>query len=232
MEKRILLLEDEEHLSDVIKMNLEMEGYEVVAVNDGKKAIKAFVEQRFSLAILDVMVPELSGFDVCEQIRLDDAHIPIIFLTAKDSSLDRVNGLKRGADDYLTKPFNLEEFILRVKSLLKRGATLDVADQNEMLEFNFGSNYVNFSTFEAIGINGSVTLTKKEVKLLKLLIERKGEVVSRNLILQNVWGYDVFPTTRTIDNFILNFRKYFETNHKEPIYFHSVRGIGYKFTEM
>jgi two-component system alkaline phosphatase synthesis response regulator PhoP len=231
MEKRILLLEDEEHLSEVIKMNLEMEGYEVITASDGKKAVKAFAEQRFSLAILDVMVPELNGFDVCEQIRLDDAHIPIIFLTAKDSSIDRINGLKRGADDYLTKPFNLEEFILRVKSLLKRGAAVDIVNENEMIEYRFGKNYVNFTTFEAQCETGNVTLTKKEVKLLKLLVERKGEVVSRNLILQNVWGYDVFPTTRTIDNFILNFRKYFEPNFKEPVYFHSVRGVGYKFVE-
>lgn len=230
MEKRILLLEDELHLQEVIKLNLELEGFEVVVVSSGSKAIRLFETQRFDLAVLDVMVPDLNGFDVCEQIRIQDSHIPIIMLTAKDSSLDKINGLKRGADDYLTKPFNLEEFLLRVKSLLRRSHAPSEEPQ-DLSEYRFGENYINFITFQAKGIQGEVTLTKKEVKLLKLLIERKNEVVSRNLILQNVWGYDIYPTTRTIDNFIMNFRKYFEKDQKEPLHFHSVRGVGYRFTE-
>jgi len=224
-------MEDEDNLQEVIKMNLELEGYEVIAVNTGTKALKLFKEQRFNLFVLDVMVPEINGFDVCEQIRLDDAHTPIIFLTAKDTSLDKINGLKRGADDYLTKPFHLEELILRVKSLVKRSAMPDNVKENELIEYSFGENYINFNTYEAKSHRGDVSLTKREVKLLKLLIERKNEVVSRNVILQNVWGYDVYPTTRTIDNFILNFRKYFENDPREPLYFHSIRGVGYKFTE-
>jgi two-component system, OmpR family, alkaline phosphatase synthesis response regulator PhoP len=223
---RILLVEDEENIRDVVKLNLEIEGYEVVEADNGRDAVTFFNEQHFDLIVLDVMLPELNGFDVCEQIRLNNTSVPIIFLTAKDSAQDRVAGLKKGADDYLPKPFTLEELLLRIQNLLKRSSKL-VADEVEM--YRFGKNQVNFATFEAINESGSFMLTKKEAMLLKLLIERKNEVVSRNQILQFVWGYDVFPSTRTIDNFILSFRKYFETDPHNPRYFLSIRGVGYKF---
>ncbi len=227
---RILLVEDEDNIRENLKLNLELENYEVVAVADGLKGIKAFREQRFNLVILDVMMPEMDGFEVCEQIRLEDMDTPILFLTAKDTSQDRVKGLKTGGDDYLTKPFNLEELLLRVRNLLKRSVRTHSLN-DEFHEYGFGGNKINFITYEAEGLNGTVKLTNKELKLLKLLIDRKNEVVSRQHILQTVWGYDVYPSTRTIDNFILAFRKYFEKNPKNPIYFHSIRGVGYKFTE-
>lgn len=227
---RILLAEDEEHLRDNIKMNLELEGYEVVAVNNGLDALKKFRDQRFNLVILDVMMPEMDGLEACQQIRLEDMEIPVLFLTAKDSSQDVVRGLKQGADDYLTKPFNLEELLLRTKALVKRGLS-DREKEEHIQTYTFGGNTINFITFEATGINGTFTLTKKELKLLKLLIDRKGEVVSRQQILQYVWGYDVYPSTRTIDNFILSFRKYFEKDPKNPVHFHSIRGVGYKFVD-
>ncbi len=224
---RILLVEDEENIKDVIKLNLEMEGYEVVSTGNGKQAIKYFNEQHFDLLLLDVMLPEVDGFQICEQVRLTNMEVPIIFLTAKDTPMDRVAGLKKGADDYLTKPFNLEELLLRVSNLLKRSSK---APSNTPEIFQFGENTVNFLTFEAEANQGKFNLTKKEAMLLKLLIDRKNEVVSRQQILQSVWGYDVYPSTRTIDNFILSFRKYFEVDPRHPKFFQSVRGVGYKFT--
>jgi two-component system, OmpR family, alkaline phosphatase synthesis response regulator PhoP len=223
---RILLVEDEESIRDVVKLNLELEGYEAVATDNGKEAIRLCQEQHFDLLVLDVMLPEMNGFEICEQVRLTNHDTPIIFLTAKDSPQDRVSGLKKGADDYLTKPFNLEELLLRVQNLLKR-SNKQAAELSEI--YHFGNNEVNFSTFEAKGNQGEFMMTKKESMLLKLLVERKNEVVSRNQILQFVWGYDVFPSTRTIDNFILSFRKYFEIDPHDPKYFLSIRGVGYKF---
>lgn len=225
---RILLVEDEENIRDVVKLNLEMEDYEVVATDNGKDAIKNFHEQHFDLLILDVMLPEIDGFQICEQVRLTNMEVPIIFLTAKDTAIDRITGLKKGADDYLTKPFNLEELLLRVQNLIKRTSK---SPENTPEIYSFGSNEINFITFEAKGNPGNFTLTKKEAMLLKLLIDRKNEVVSRQQILQSVWGYDVYPSTRTIDNFILSFRKYFEEDPKNPQSFLSVRGVGYKFQE-
>lgn len=225
---RILLVEDEEYLRGLIRLNLEMEAYEVVTASNGKDAVKLFHEQHFDLVVLDVMLPEMNGFQVCEQIRLSNVKTPIIFLTAKDSSEDIIQGLKKGGDDYLTKPFVLEEFLLRIKNLLKR--TSKEQEMNLSI-YQFGNNTVNFATYEATGDNGHFQLTKKEALLLKLLIDKKNQVVSRNEILQAVWGYDVYPSTRTIDNFILSFRKYFEQDPKNPVYFLSVRGVGYKFTE-
>ncbi len=223
---RILLVEDEENIRNVVKLNLEMEGYEVVETDNGKEAVHLSQEQHFDLLILDVMLPEMSGFEICEQVRLSNTSVPIIFLTAKDTSQDRITGLKKGADDYLTKPFSLEELLLRVQNLLKR-SNKQAAEDSEI--FKFGKNEVNFSTFEAKGNQGDFMMTKKEAMLLKLLVERRNEVVSRNQILQFVWGYDVFPSTRTIDNFILSFRKYFEEDPHDPKYFLSIRGVGYKF---
>ena len=223
---RILLVEDEENIRDVVKLNLEMEGYEVIEADNGKEALRLYKGQHFDLIILDVMMPEMNGFEVCEQIRLSNTSIPVIFLTAKDGAQDRIIGLKKGADDYLTKPFTLEELLLRIQNLLRR-SNKKVSAESE--SYSFGKNEINFSTFDAHGNDGHFTLTKKEAMLLKLMIERKNEVVSRNQILQFVWGYDVFPSTRTIDNFILSFRKYFEVDPHSPQYFISIRGIGYKF---
>ena len=223
---RILLVEDEENIKDVVKLNLEMDGYEVVTTDNGKDAIKYFHEQHFDLLVLDVMLPEIDGFQICEQVRLTNMEVPIIFLTAKDASNDRVAGLKKGADDYLTKPFVLEELLLRVNNLIKR---TNKTPENSTEHYEFGNNKINFITYEAEGNPGTFNLTKKEAMLLKLLIDRRNEVVSRQQILQSVWGYDVYPSTRTIDNFILSFRKYFESDPKSPAYFLSVRGVGYKF---
>jgi two-component system alkaline phosphatase synthesis response regulator PhoP len=228
MSKRILLVEDEVSIRKVIEMNLEIEGYEVIVSANGKEALDFAKNQYFDLIILDVMLPEINGFEICEQVRLNNKEIGIIIVSAKDTADDRVQGLKNGADDYLVKPFNLEELLLRVDKLLGRRRKR-LGEASEV--YTFGDNSINFSSYEAVGNGREFFLTKKEAQLLQLLIERKNEAVSREQILKTVWGYDVYPATRTIDNFLLSFRKYFEKDPKNPEYFISVRGIGYKFTE-
>ncbi len=229
--QNILLVEDEENLHEALKLNLELEGYEVTSAFDGVAALKAVEAEYFDLIILDVMLPEMDGINVTETIRLQNNEVPILMLSAKSSSADRVLGLKKGADDYLTKPFNLEELILRVQKLIEKNKKLQ--DRSSVGDvYQFGNNEIDFKAQEAIiNNNKKIQLSKKEAMLLKLLIENKNEVVPREKILQVVWGYNVYPTTRTIDNFILNFRKYFEEDSRNPKYFHSVRGVGYKYTE-
>ena len=226
MKKRILVVEDEKDLADTIKLNLELEDYHPIVVHDGLDAIAAFKEQSFDLVILDIMIPSVSGIEVCENIRLQDSTTPIMFLSAKGRSEDRILGLKKGGDDYLTKPFNLEELILRIDNLITRNET---NSSKSIISYSFGNNSVDFDSYEAVGKQGKFTLTNKESLLLKLLIENEGEVVSRERILQAVWGYSVYPSTRTIDNFVLAFRRYFEEDQKNPQFFISLRGVGYKF---
>jgi len=227
----VLIVEDEENLQEALKLNLELEGYDITCAEDGAIALKKVEEGYFDLIILDVMLPEIDGFDVCETIRLKNIDTPILMLSARSGSADRVTGLKRGADDYLTKPFNLEELLLRIEKLIDKNRKLQV-NSSVGDEYSFGGNTIDFRAQTASNSRGEeLSLSKKEIMLLKLLIEYKNEVVSREKILQAVWGYQVFPTTRTIDNFILSFRKYFELDPREPKYFHSVRGVGYKFSE-
>lgn len=225
---RILLVEDEETLRSTLKLNFKMEGYDVTTAARGSEAMERIRGARFDLIVLDVMLPDVDGFTICETIRLEGNTTPVLFLTARNTGMDRVRGLRTG-DDHMGKPFELEELLLRVRNLLSRSAR-DPAGV-AVGTFSFGGNTVDFRSYAITGKNGlQKVLSKREVLLLKLLIERKDEVVSREDILQKVWGYDVFPTTRTIDNFIMAFRKYFETDPKEPEHFHSVRGVGYRFT--
>jgi two-component system alkaline phosphatase synthesis response regulator PhoP len=227
----ILLVEDEENLHEALKLNLELEGYDVTSAYDGAAAIDAVEGEYFDLVIMDVMLPEIDGISVTETIRVRNNEVPILILSAKNTSADRVLGLKKGADDYLTKPFNLEELLLRVNKLINKNKKLQ--DKSSVGDtYSFGGNTIDFKAQEATRANGEkIPLSKKETMLLKLLIEYKNEVVPREKILQAVWGYNVYPTTRTIDNFILNFRKYFEEDSRNPKYFHSVRGVGYKYAE-
>lgn len=227
----ILLVEDEENLREALKLNLELEGYDVTSALDGAAALNAVQGEYFDLIIMDVMLPEMDGITVTETIRINNNEVPILILSAKNSSADRVLGLKKGADDYLTKPFNLEELLLRVHKLINKNKKLQ--DKSSVGNtYTFGNNTIDFKAQEATKADGEkIQLSKKETMLLKLLIENKNEVVPREKILQSVWGYNVYPTTRTIDNFILNFRKYFEEDSRNPRYFHSVRGVGYKYSE-
>jgi two-component system, OmpR family, alkaline phosphatase synthesis response regulator PhoP len=224
--KRILLVEDEKNLVDLISLNLELEGFVVKVAETGTQGLNTFREQRFDLIILDNMLPEMDGVSVCQTIRLEDAEVPILFLSAKHTSQDRITGLKAGADDYLTKPFEFEELLLRISALVKRGSKQQRVEDS----YSFGGNKIDFNSYNVNTHDGKVMqLSVKEIRLLKLLIESEGDVVSREKILEVVWGVDVYPSTRTIDNYILNFRKLFEKNSKQPEYIFSVRGVGYKF---
>lgn len=223
---RILLVEDEKSLSDVIALNLRMKEYQTEVISDGAEALKSVTGSFYDLIILDIMLPNVDGFEICKKIRENDEETKILIISAKDSSADKIKGLKLGADDYLPKPFDLEELMLRVNSLLKRNTYINIKEDT----YEFGSNCINFSNFMASNSKSEFQLTKREADLLQLLVEKEGQVVSREEILKRVWGYDVLPNTRTIDNFILAFRKYFEKNPKQPKHFHSVWGVGYRFT--
>jgi two-component system alkaline phosphatase synthesis response regulator PhoP len=224
---RICLVEDEQSLRDTISLNLELEGYAVEAYADGALAQQLFTGPiHFDLIILDVMLPHVSGFDLCKEIRKHSA-VPILFLSAKGTTADRVAGLKLGANDYLVKPFDLEELLLKIQILINGSVQIEPPTQNLI-----GDKKVDFNSFELRDAAGELlhTFTKREVQLLELFVEKEGKVISRNEILDRLWGSEQIPTSRTIDNYILNFRKLFEADPKNPKYFHSIRGVGYKFT--
>jgi two-component system alkaline phosphatase synthesis response regulator PhoP len=225
---KICLVEDETNLNEMIVMNLQLEGHEVVSLADGKSGME-IAEQagNFDLIILDVMLPHFSGLQICEAIR-KYSNVPVLFLSARGTSTDKIAGLKTGGNDYLSKPFELEELLLRVKVLTSGVLAVQQAEES----FTIGNKTVNFATFEVVDQSSGeqLTLSKREIDLLHLFLEKEGKVVSRDEILDRLWGKDQFPTARTIDNYILNFRKIFEKDPKQPIHFHSIRSVGYKFT--
>jgi two-component system alkaline phosphatase synthesis response regulator PhoP len=225
--KSICLIEDEESLSDLIKMNLELEGYRVEAIQHGTEAfLQADDMDKYSLVILDVMLPEVSGLTICKEIR-KYSKVPILFLSAKGTTQDRIVGLKLGANDYLPKPFDLEELLLRVQILID-----GVENQNDLLSsMQIGDFTIDFTSFVVKNPKTGFQeeLTKREIGLLKLFYSKQGLVVSREEILDELWNDDQYPSSRTIDNYILVFRKIFEIDPKNPVHFHSIRGVGYKF---
>jgi len=226
---RILLIEDEKNLRDIITLNLELENYEVVPAVNGQEALEKIDGQYFDVIILDLMLPKINGLDVLATLRVKNPDIPVIIVSAKSTSTDRITGLKSGANDYLSKPFEMEELILRIQNLIQRAPT-NANEHSEDL-FVFGNNKIDFKAYKGWHGDRSFDLSTKESQIIKFLINNKNEVVSRHEILKAVWGYDVFPSTRTIDNFIATLRKYFEDDPKDPMYIKSVRGVGYKFIE-
>ncbi|RJP78413.1 MAG: DNA-binding response regulator [Candidatus Zixiibacteriota bacterium] len=229
MPERILIVEDEEHIARGVKLNLEAEGYRVEVVDDGREAIAHIRRAEPDLVILDVNLPGVDGFTVCETVRGEGRRVPILFLTVRDSEDDRVRGLELGGDDYLAKPFSIRELLQRVKAILRREEWYR-QDPATGSVLQFGPNRVDFSAYRAWTPQGEIALTQKECMLLKLLAENEGRVVDRNTILDQVWGYDRYPSTRTIDNLILRLRKTFEADPKRPRHIHSLYGAGYKFT--
>ena len=234
--KRILVIEDDHHIAEGLKLNLSLQGYEVGIALNGVTGIQMWREWRPDLIILDIMLPGIDGLSILRNIRLEDEKIPIFILSAKVATDYKVKGLAYGVDDYLTKPFSLEELLLRVDRLLKRASWSIPSDvfanglsENETNVFSFGTNQVNFQTMTAACKVGKVRLTEQEAKLLKLFLMNPGKPLSREKLLQIGWGYTKGTTTRTVDNFIVRFRKYFEDNPKNPSYFISIRSIGYVF---
>ncbi len=229
MKRHILIVEDERHLADGLAHNLQFEGYATTIANDGEEGLRLATSIQFDLILLDIMMPKLDGIEVCRRIRATGSRVPILFLTAKSSDADRLLGLKVGADDYIPKPFLLEELILRIQGIFRRQDWYrDTPEHNEIVRF--GGNEVNFRTFEARAKGRTIQLTEKECMLMKLLVERQNQVVSRPEILERVWGYRFSTSSRTIDNFIVRLRRYFEPDPRHPVFIHSVRGVGYRFT--
>jgi two-component system alkaline phosphatase synthesis response regulator PhoP len=228
---RVLVVDDEAHLALGIAENLEMEGYETGICSDGVAALARLREEEWDLVVLDVMMPRKDGLAVCAELRAEDNNVPILFLTARGSLDDRVRGLEAGGDDYLAKPFALRELLLRVAAILRRRQGYqERVSQNALLRFDH--NEVDFRTYKGKAWDGSEhSLTHKEAMILKTLSERDNEIVSREEILETVWGYEVFPSTRTIDNFIVRLRKRFERDPERPAHIHTVRGVGYRFTK-
>ncbi len=225
---RVLLIEDEESLRQVIQLNLELENYEVITSDNGQDAIDKLNGQYFDLVILDLMIPKINGIEVLRSLRVQNKKTPVIIISAKNTSSDRINGLKVGADDYLSKPFEIEELTIRIEKLISRNQrpTQSIPDI-----YSFGDNTINFQSFSGIRNQTTYDLSQKEIHIIRYLIMNKGQVVSRQDILKNVWGYDVFPSTRTIDNFIAAIRKRVESDPKNPKHIISIRGIGYKFLD-
>ncbi|MEM6644667.1 MAG: response regulator transcription factor [Bacteroidota bacterium] len=225
--KRILLVEDEPHMQQGLCDNLTFEGYEVTVAGDGQAGLDHLRASTFDLVLLDVMLPRMSGFDVCKNARAEGVQTPIIMLTAKGEEIDKVLGLELGADDYVTKPFSLRELLARVKAVLRRPAVAAADDTPDAV--TIGQLTVDFATFAVTSGGEAVEMTHREFEVLQYLYERPGQAVSRNQLLSDVWGYDHLPTTRTIDNFILKLRQKLEHNPAHPRHILTVHGVGYKF---
>ena len=226
--KQILIVEDEPNMRLGLKDNLEFEGYQVSLANDGSEGLEAIEKNNYDLILLDVMLPELSGFDVCKIAREKGIDTPIILLTAKGEEIDKVLGLELGADDYITKPFGLRELLARIKAVLRRRPT---ETRQVPKQVKIGKLEVNFSSYLASIDEQAVKMSHKEFEILKYLWEHRNDTVSRYQLLEDIWGYDEQPTTRTVDNFILKLRQKIEKNPEEPQIILTVHGIGYKMLE-
>jgi DNA-binding response OmpR family regulator len=236
LQKRILIIEDDEHIAQGLKLNLSLQGYEVSIADNGTVGLRMWKEWNPHLIVLDIMLPGLDGLSVLRHIRLEDEKLPVLILSAKGGTEDKVKGFSYGVDDYLAKPFNLEEFLMRIERLMTRsswsrsGATGEAVEGQEIKEtYVFGSNTIDFETMTAQGMHGTIHLTDQEVRLLRIFIANRGKPLSRKVLLEVGWGYSGETTTRTVDNFIVRLRKYFENDPENPAYFKSIRSIGYIF---
>ncbi len=224
----ILLVEDEDSLAAGLEFNLVAEGFTVKRARDGREAIDFFYTGEFDLVILDIMLPYKDGFEVAEKIRETAPQTPILMLTARTKVEDRIRGLEVGADDYMVKPFHLQELLARIKVMLRRKAWYRQVTEEQPI-FSFGDNRINFKTLQCRTGKGMISLTQREAMLLRYLVDHEGEIISRKELLEQVWHISGDVDTRTVDNFIARLRKYFEPDHQKPVYIKSVRSAGYIF---
>ena len=226
MKQRILMVEDEPGLVLTLCDRLMSEGYEVDSREDGESGLEQALTQTYDLIMLDVMLPKKSGFDVCRKLRQSGVQTPVLMLTARNQVVDKVVGLQIGADDYLTKPFDMMELLARIEALLRRSV---VKPSEAVMAYQFGSVKVDFRKAEVLRDGSGVTLSAREYQLLKYLIEHRGETISRERLLSDVWGYDATPETRTVDVHMAWLRQKLEENPRYPQYLLTLRGLGYKF---
>ncbi len=229
--KRILVIEDEKHIADGLKLNLKLQGHDVKIASDGISGLEQWRSWNPNLIVLDIMLPLMDGYSVLKNIRKEDEKIPVLILSAKGNAEDKIKGLRFGVDDYLSKPFDLDEFILRIDRLLTKQNWYN--NENDDLfsgeKYRFGENEIDFITYKANCRTGEITLTDQEVILLKIFIANKDKPLSRKELLKAGWGYSSDTSTRTVDNFLVRFRKYFEEDPKKPKFFKSMRSVGYIF---
>ncbi len=226
--KSILIIEDDISILRGLKDNLEYEGYKVTTVTDGKKGLILALEKSFDLLLLDIMLPGLNGYEICRKVRNENPGLPIIMLTARGSEMDKVSGLDLGADDYITKPFSLPELLARIRVALRR--TKEESNIPEI--YSFGNIRLDFKKLQAYAGDKEIFLSAREFSLIQYLISHEGEAVHRHDLLNEVWGYEAMPTTRTVDNFILDLRKKLEEDPSKPKHILSVRGVGYRFNSL
>lgn len=226
MTRRILVVEDDAHLADGLRLNFELEGYEPVLADSAEEGLRYWKRGGIDLIVLDVMLPGMDGFEFCRRIRDAGDRVPVLFLTARSRDDERVRGLETGGDDYITKPFNLRELLARIKGIFRREEWR--TEQAAPQRLTLGDNDVDLARLTVTNPRGEFTLKEKEALILRVLVEKSGEAVSRRTILDRVWGYDAYPTTRTVDNFILNLRKILETDAGEPALIVTVHGVGYR----
>jgi DNA-binding response OmpR family regulator len=228
---RLLVVEDDVRLAQGLCRNLEMEGFRASSVHTGEEALRdlSAPDPSYDLIILDIMLPGIDGLEVCRRLRSEGNTVPILFLTARGSDADRILGLQLGADDYLPKPFVVEELILRVRGILRRAAWSRTPAQTGPL-VRIGSCEVDITTMRATTCSGTASLTEREVMLVRFFAENDGRVLTRGELLERVWGYTFDTSTRTLDTFVHRLRKHFEEDPRHPLHFHTVRGVGYRFT--
>jgi DNA-binding response OmpR family regulator len=226
--KTILIIEDDISILKGLKDTLEYEGYTVIIETNGIKGFKLAIEESTDLILLDVMLPEMNGYEICRKVKKEKPDLPIIMISARDSEMDKVSGLDIGADDYVTKPFSIPELIARIRAIFRRFVQID----NIPIKYSFGNVKLDFKKYQAFRNNKEITLSSKEFAIMEYFIMHEGEAIHRHDILNEVWNYKSTPITRTVDNFVLNLRKKLEENPSEPKHIVSVKGIGYRFNSL